>query len=749
MLLNNFTHYLKNIKAIALMILICGAFALALYPEQPARLLTSATETTSDVLNNKVHPSDVAPQFLHVRKSIADNKESYLYRNWIPVEGTVPMEVYSGSFTPSKYMAVVIAGISVGQNDLINTYIECEKTGSRLRIFNGSVNVNIAEAHIQLPESWCSGTARTVFKTAEKNMYTGVGAVYEISAYSYFKTSFLGLLPYFLTGLAIISLVMFVGAAALTRVGWINNQLPSAFVSLGIAAFFIFYFTNIVGKDFRWSGIGLISIIAIALYRYAGPAARQQTVEALKPYFGVWATTSVAYFALLSLAYNGLGHSEPTFRFWPAAWIADAELPWFFTEGVRHNLNLKELYGGGNGWMPTDRPPFMVGALLLLSDAFTLLQSNNDGNYLRGSAYNTGSILLNTLWMPAVYWLLKLLANYFDRNKQMLILIFIGCLPFAIFNSIYGWPKALGAAFALVAFGLALKQYDASKSTIFLFPLLCALSMLAHMSGTLFLLPIGLIFFLKYVRKHFFSLLSSGLIALALLASWSLYKHVVLPSADPITKYALTATFGFGDPSSLRELLIARYQDMSLSAWLHIKQIMFLQIFMPIDNTVTQIGLYVETGADQIDRLRGWDFMFLSKGNVAIVIFCLISLWIFVSRYIGLNRNSLAELRPFFVLLGFSILAWILITVLFFAPPVLHHWPQAAIFGLALGGSVITCFYYPSLFQLIFIGTLSYTGLVWVISPLQKAIAIDPTAAAALTMLIALALTKQYSIKSN
>lgn len=746
--IKNLLQCLKNVKAIALIVLICCAFALALYPEQPARLLTSATNTTSDVLNNKIHPSVVAPQFLHVRKSIIDNEESYLYRNWIPVEGTVPMEVHSGSFTPTKYMAVVIAGISVGHNDLINAYIECENTGSRLRIFNGSVNVNIAEAHIQLPDNWCSGTARTVFKTAEKNMYTGVGAVYEISAYSYFKTSFLGLLPYFLTGLTIISLVMFVGAAALTRCGWANNQLPSAFVSLGIAAFFIFYFTNIVDEDFRWSGSALILIFVIALYRYAGSTARQQTFEALKPYFGVWAITSVAYFALLSLAYNGLGHSEPTFRFWPAAWIADAELPWFFTEGVRHNYNLKDLYGGG--WMPTDRPPFMVGALLLLSDAFALLQSNNDGNYLRGSAYNTGSILLNTLWMPAVYWLLKLLASYFDRNRQLLILIFIGCLPFAIFNSIYGWPKALGAAFALVAFGLALKKYDdTSKSTIFLFPILCALSMLAHMSGTLFLLPIGLIFFLKYVRNHFFSLLSSGLIALVLLGSWSLYKHLFLPSEDPVTKYALTGSFAPGSGSSLLELLAARYKDMTFSVWLDIKQIMFLQVFMPINNTVTQIGLYVETGADQIDRLRGWDFMFLSKGNVAVVIFCLISLWIFVSRYIGLNRNSLPELRPFFVLLGLSILAWILITVLFFAPPVLHHWPQAAIFGLALGGSVITCFYYPSLFQLIFIGTISYTGLVWVISPLQKAIAIDPTAAAALAMLIALALTKKYSIKSN
>ena len=168
--IKNLLQCLKNVKAIALIVLICCAFALALYPEQPARLLTSATNTTSDVLNNKIHPSVVAPQFLHVRKSIIDNEESYLYRNWIPVEGTVPMEVHSGSFTPTKYMAVVIAGISVGHNDLINAYIECENTGSRLRIFNGSVNVNIAEAHIQLPDNWCSGTARTVFKTAEKNM---------------------------------------------------------------------------------------------------------------------------------------------------------------------------------------------------------------------------------------------------------------------------------------------------------------------------------------------------------------------------------------------------------------------------------------------------------------------------------------------------------------------------------------------------------------------------------------------------
>lgn len=718
---------------ILLGLLILFAFGLAILPEQKSVLLTSPDGWSVQAHDSsRVYLRDFPAQFRQMRQSAVDLPSGQVFRTWTPDRGIVPLDITSAPFKPTHFMSVAITGSSRTPEGLVQAYIECEANGQRLEMFKGSVNVNVAEAIVVTPGNWCPGVARVRLKSAEQNTNVGVGDVFEISFLSYLKSSFIGRIPYFITALAMFSFVMFAGTSLATRMGWHHDPLPLALISLGGASLGMFYLASCMPDSGRWISIVVVLAASAVALGLAGPEARRRTVHQLMPYARIWGVASLVYFSILSLAYNGLGHWEPNYRFWPATWSSDNELPWMFAEAIRHGWDLKGLFGGG--WFPTDRPPLMAGAHLLLSDAFGLLQAHNDGDYLRGSAYNAAAVALNALWVPAVWWLLKTLGQGLNDHGRMTVLVFIACIPFVLFNTVYGWPKAFGAAFALLAFGLAWQSRNAGavvsgKSTILLFFVLGAFSMLAHSSTALFLAPLGLLFLTWNVRSNTRAVLLGFAIALALLASWSVYKLAVLSSADPVTKYALTGDYGFGHPEwSLWQMLADRYRELGFWQWLEIKRTMLLQAFLPLNHPVTQISLNADFGAGTIDKLRAWDFMLLSKGNLAIPFFAVVAAWVALSAFALRRSDVFQNQAPFLVLAGISATAWLLVVLGFLVPPVLHVWPQAAVLGLALGGGVVAQQRYPLLFRLTLISLMAYTGVVWIVSPLQSALAIDTEA---------------------
>lgn len=741
---------MKKTWILTLMLLVAALFALAVYPEPPARLLTPAAEwVVNGPASSKVPLPAFPEQYRQLRRSAVEAPGGQVFRTWTPDHGNVTLDVASGPFRPTRYMLVAITGGNRTPGGRIQTYIECEDSGQRLDIFRGGVNVGVVEAVVVTSPDWCAGNARLKFTSKERDALVGVGSVFEISQLSWLKSGFLGLLPYFLTALAIFSLVMLAGAALAVRWRWQGDPLPVALAALGLTSLFVFYLASGVlgvlhsaNPDTIREALGIwggasITIVALAIltaYIVAGWQSTVQAARLLAPGARVWGGAALAYFALLAMVGNGVGHWEPNYRFWPATWSSDNELPWMFADAIRHGGSLVGLFGGG--WMPTDRPPLMAGAHLLLADAFGWLQSGNDGTYLRAQAYNVAALTLNALWVPAVWWLLTTLARTIDARGRMLILLFVASLPFVIFNTVYGWPKAFGAAFALLSFGLAWQARDrepdaALRVTILLFFVLGAFSMLAHTSTALFLAPLGLFFLGWTLRKNFRSVILGFSAALALLASWNLYKQLVLPSVEPVTKYALTGDYGFGHPElTLWKMLISRYSELGFAGWLELKQIMLQQAFLPIHHSITQIGLNVDHGAGALDRLRAWDFMLLSKGNVAVPLFALVALWVLLGAAVAGRRDVNRDIAPFLLLVGVSAIAWLLLVLGFIAPPVVHHWPQAALFGLALGGAVVVHERYPALFIVALFALLTYTGVVWIFSPLHSALTIDVAATA-------------------
>jgi hypothetical protein len=731
-------------------------FGIAVYPEKPAELLTEPGQWIfQGNEGGKVSLRDFPEQFRQVRHSAIESNGGHMFRTWTAAHGIAPVELLSSSFPPSRYMSVAITGANRTPGGLVQTYIECEPNSQRIEVFRGSVNVNVSESLVVTPVDWCPGNARLIFKSSEHDVNVGVGSVYEVSFLSYLKSSFIGRLPYFLAALTVFALVMLAGGALASRVGWHDDLVPVAFAWFGFSALGMFYLANAtlaigIPDAWRWVSFALVALATVCVLLWSGLEARTKAVRMLYPYAKVWAFASLFYFSLLSLGTNGVGHWEPNYRFWPATWSSDNELPWLFAEAIRHGWGFKGLFGGG--WLPTDRPPLMAGAHLLLTDVFGWLQSGNDGTYLRGQAYNAAAVVLNALWVPAILWLLTRLDRGIDAHGRTAILVFVGCLPFVLFNTVYGWPKAFGAAFALMAFGMAWLSREhletASRhSTILLFFILGAFSMLAHSSTALFLAPLGLLFLAWTLRRNSRYVFVGFGVALALLASWSLYKLHVLPSYDPVTKYALTGDYGFGHPEwSLWHMLDTRYSGFDFRQWLAIKKALLQQAFVPVNHSVTQVGLNADYGAGVIDKLRAWDFMLLSKGNLSLPLLASISIWAAISAAAMRRRDTLGKAAPFLTLIGVSIVAWVLLVMGFLAPAVLHHWPQAALFGLALGGSVVVYAQYPLFFRVVLVTVFAYTGAVWVVSPLHSTLSIDAGAAVILMGLLAWAFSNKVLV---
>lgn len=724
-----------------------ASFAIAIIPEPPARLLTPREGwDVHGADGSLIHLSTFPDQLRQVRDSAIRSSGGVLFRSWTPEHGFGPIDVTSPPFHPARYMSVAITGTNRISEGFVQAFIECEPNKQRMEVFRGGVNVNAAEAIIVSPEGWCQGNARLKLSSTQKDIVgIGVGAVFEISRLSYLKSSFIGHLPYLIISLALFTLIMFAGACLARLLGWSHDILPVVFVSLGISALGVFYLANIIPVKWRSMGGISMSIVAVVALLKAGREVRNRAAFDLLPYVHIWVFASLVYYAILGLAGNGVGHWEPNYRFWPASWSSDNELHWKFAEAISKGWRLADLLGS---WSPTDRPPLMVGADLLVREIFKLLQFGNDGVYMRGHAYNAAAVALNALWAPACWWLLVTWRRGIDDSGSRTILLFVGCLPFVLFNTIYGWPKAFGAAFALVAFGLAWRarggyEGKSQQTMIILFFLLGAFSMLSHASTLPFLVPLGFMFYFLTPRQNLRAFAAGLVIALVVVATWSLYKTIVLPSEDPIAKYALTGDFGFGNPGkSLWKMLSERYDRLTIRQWIDIKRIMLFQSFLPINHSVTQYLINSEFGADAIDKLRAWDFMMLSKGNLPVPLLTIVAgYWTLKAAYRGCLRDARAE-APFLVLIGVSLVAWLLMVLGFLAPVVIGHWPQAGLFGLAVGSAVIAYSHFRPIFWIMLLALLTYTGLVWILSPLYASLSVDAGAAIVLLLLCLLALDR-------
>jgi hypothetical protein len=736
---------------IVAMLVFTASLIVVFAPEPPAILLTPRDGWLLDgKASSRLAVS--AKANLDIPASAKANPEAVVFRTWTPDHGIVPIDLTSSSFDGERFLRVLITGNNRTLADQARAWLECETNGLRKEIFRGNVNNRLHAALVELPERWCSGKIVLRFQSDNSNSFVGVGSVFSASLLSYLKASFLGKIPFITVAAVLLVLLMLSGAALSVKFAQARLAFPAGLAFLGIVALGNFYFVSALPHSARWLGTVLVLALIGAIRRMVGRDTWAQAWAGLKPHLAVWLFGAGVFVAFSALVTNGLGAWEPNYRFWPATWSSDNELPWTYAEAIRRDSDLKMLWGGG--WLPTDRTPLMAAMHLLYGGLFALMQFANDGRYLTSGYYNAASILLNALWLPVCHWMLLTFLPALDRRQRFGILLFVTLLPFSVFNTIYGWPKALGAAYALASFGLLAWSQDCvgcvcvggggggGRTPWLLACALAALGYLSHGSGAFFLAPMLLFYAVWRGRQDISGLVQGFCVIILLLLTWSLYKMLILPSTDPLTKYALTGDLCFNASQSVWFMMKARYAELGVVGWLEIKKALLTQLFIPVNHTIAAFGLNNDFGAITLDRLRAWDFLMLSKGNIFLPATVVLGL---VTALRG--RALIRENAPFFALILCSLVALILVVSAFLAPVVLHQLPYAAIFGAALGGAVLLVRASPRIFEVLLLFLGGYTGAIWGFMPLVNALAVDVFAAAILV--ISLALGVQHLVRMS
>jgi hypothetical protein len=262
---------------------------------------------------------------------------------------------------------------------------------------------------------------------------------------------------------------------------------------------------------------------------------------------------------------------------------------------------------------------------------------------------------------------------------------------------------------------------------------------LAHAGTAFFLAPLALLFATGLTLRAWKAVLGGCLIAGLFLGSWAAFKRTLLPSNDPVTKYALTASFGFDQPGlTVADLVRQRYAAMSLTDWLWLKQEMVIDAIVPLRSPPAQALRATGGDASRIGFLRAWDFHVPTFGNAAA--------WLTICALAALaqRRTRPAAGDPAArILILLSVVSLLAYVVVCLASPMLHHLPTAAWFGMAIGGGVCLARRSPCLFTVLLAAQLLYFGVVWLVHPLMHAISVDVSALVSATALLMLAVMRR------
>jgi hypothetical protein len=720
--------------------LVLAAIAITVYPEPPANRVTPSegwkVEGAADSRVNLLTLSDTT-QLL--RRSVQRDPEARFWRTWTPSQGTQPLHLQSPPFVAPALLSVPVTGETSGSTGPNAVWLEQTATGQRLPVYFGSAHNSFNDVIVALPPKWV-GTEVTIGLSSEGRTNVGVGCAFSVPWISYLKSSMLGRLLPLIASMAMYGLLLFTGAAAAVVFGQRRLSPVTALLSLGLAALGVFYASQImqragVSNDLSVRiPVGLLLLVCLScLWRWRRSLSSVR--DTVMPFAWVWIVSTLALAALLGMAQGGAGHWEPNFRFWPATWSSDHELPWRYAEAIRGGHRLAGIYGGG--WMPTDRPPLMASALLMASEVVDVSTRYNDGHYLKGVAYNTIAIGLNSLWLPLAYWLLRDCMGFKARHA-LAVLVFAATVPFSLFTTIYGWPKAFGAAYALACFGLLMCRPDAVPYRSGLtFAAVCgALSMLAHASVAFFLAPLAILAWLARPRGAIATMVAALVVACSIMGTWSIYKQVVLPSLDPVTKYALTGDYGFGRSDlSVVDMVRARYSTMTLNEWLGLKRSALVGALVPMAADPSKAIEPYLVNASLLDTLRAWDFHVPTIGNGCVLIcttFAAILVCVMRGGHAHIPQGSAA-------LLTVSLSGFVLYVLICLAPAILHTLPHPAWFGLAIASGAIVAIRAPRTLATLLTLQLAYVAIVWFVHPLLHALSIDLTATLMLALVAAIA----------
>jgi len=681
--------------------------SLLLMPEQPKTALVPRDGWTASgafVQNSRPLPGEISDSIL------ADPQVTF-WRSWSPENGSQPGTLVSQPFTAPSVLAVPFAGYTFESG--IELYLECLTTSARQPIARGNAHENWVERTLWLPGSWCPSQVRLVATTTSRSYYIGVGTPVRSSRLSWLKES-----VFVVTAVhALAWAVLLVPGLAAVRVLRVRSRdtalqavVPTTLV-FGYIAFFAVYYGGRMGSLAVIVAMLVTGLAVVTRWRAIWTAYRDESIARA---IGLTFAISLAYILLVYSSDLGIGSWSATYRFAPAIWSADSQLPQIVAEGLYHGLPVKNLIGGG--WHVSDRPPLLAGLMLLGRPVWEPLIATGDNQRLTFLLYQSLGMVACSLWVIPVWMLLARLFN--SRGHAAIGVGLIATTGFVAFNSVYIWPKMLGGALGLGAYvaladAITTNEPRAAGRAYILAGGLAGLAMMSHAGVAWGFVPIFAYPLLKPTRARLTGLLLAASAALALLAPWMLWQQLEDPPGNALVKFALAGTWGMGEESkgvwaTVRDV----HATMTLADWLGMRRDALLTLVGA--HLPAVISWYATRPMDLAGRLRTWEFLYLLPGlgfaNLG---------WLGIGWLASNPQSQNVSIRRVSRLwLAFGLSGVLIATLVNFNVNINHHqsYQSVLLVLLALYAAVLSGPVW--LRRTAILANISYFAIVWVWSPL-------------------------------
>jgi hypothetical protein len=668
--------------------------------------------------------SGVLPTGIEIPRRLLNAPALRLWESWSPQTLAMRGSIVSDPFNPHPYLAIPFFGFpgELAGNTIL---LRCLPNQAVLQVANIRTNTQWGTAYLHVPDSFCPGQIRLEAHAASDHDYVGVGTPFKISAAAYYAAK-----GFPVRGLAL-TLVWAWFCALITLCGVAVGAPPRedrAMIAgyagmglLGLTAFFVYHFSPLTGKLLT-SLLATSVPLAVALLWRCRPALLRLHFETMAVPFGLWFVVAWVYIALVSAIDNGGSSWAINAAFSPLRWSSDNQLPTLFAEAMFDGTPRDQIMWGD--WLAADRPPLLSGLMLLVRAPLIGPFAAAVNSEFVGPSYMIAGIVLLTSWVPPVW---RFGARVNPHGGGYLVVI-AAMSPFFLFNSVYIWPKLLGATYALlVLLSLAsLVPGRRDQGGVILAGLCAALSILCHASNALIFPALALVFATSIVRQGVVTLALGGLAAVVTLIPWQLWQSFVQPHGNALIRYALTLDFGMRDRTKpILPEIIATYRTLGLQGWIasKIDGVMVIGGSMRAPVPLHEAATY-GPGVDAVGRLRIADFFSLTRGILIPVVGLMLApiLWTWHRP----QGTGLAVRTAIGGSLG------VLLTMLIFLPvPITHVLPYASpVFLLLAGASFL--FAWPVLRGIALLAEAVYFGVVWVAHPLVSALRLEALALPAL-----------------
>ena len=406
-----------------------------------------------------------------------------------------------------------------------------------------------------------------------------------------------------------------------------------------MAAFWAYYHSPHLGRIFDVA-LGVVAVAVIAIFGRRGDLrAAGLSVPML-----LGLAIGLAFTGLTFIQGDGLAHnvlSAAQYRYWYAI---DNALPFKLAEKVAAHKKLSgHLFGM---WLASDRPPLQSGYTLAQWPLWSTSASKAVG-------YQLLSTVLAASWLPGVWVVLR--ARGIGQWRTLVVVLATTLTGFALVSDTFVWPKFLAATFALGAIAIVLSCGEDDRRMLgwVLAITLATLSMLAH-GGTAFALLALIPFALRGGSRIPLRALAVSVIpAVACYVPWSLFQHFVDPPGNMVLKWQLAGVTGAGDSRTFLKTLVMQYEALPFRNLLHNK-------WVNVESLVANPVLWHTMTPEQ-----SWRSGFLGLARLAELNdllpaagLLLIGVLVLLSRT---SRRALAPVAPLAVLIGISLVLWVIL----------------------------------------------------------------------------------------